>query len=110
MCAGCSGSASRNLPPHWHQSNTASRALPAQANGIRMMIAHRIYHLDGVACHDPGSCWGRKHTTIPPRCAAEPASELAGGLVVCDLPKGYPGPHLHVATKLEFWADRPGPA
>jgi hypothetical protein len=69
-----------------------------------MMIAHRIYHLDGVACHDPGSCWGWKHTSIPPRCAAEPATELAGGLVVCDLPNGHPGPHLHVATKLEFWA------
>jgi hypothetical protein len=76
-----------------------------------MMIAHRIYHPDGVACHDPGSCWGRKHTNIPPRCAAEPppteaaepATELAGDLVVCDLPKGHPGPHLHVATKLEFW-------
>ena len=66
------------------------------------MIGHRTYHPDGVACHDPGSCWGREHTNIPPRCAAEPATELARGLVVCDLPQGHPGPHLHVATKLEF--------
>ena len=38
---------------------------------IDVMIAHRIYHLDGRA-------------------------------VTCDLPKGHPGPHLHVETGWQY--------
>jgi len=73
-------------------------------DGIRIMIAHRIYHFDGTACHDPGSCWGRSHTNVPPRCAAEPVTDMADGMVTCDLPKGHPGPHFHVETRVEFSA------
>ena len=67
-----------------------------------MVIAHRTYHLDGVACHEVASCCVPGHTRIPPRCTTEPAAEIAGRAVTCDLPKGHPGPHLHVETGWQY--------
>ena len=66
------------------------------------MIAHRTYHLDGTACHEVASCCVPGHTRIPPLCTTEPAAEIAGRAVTCDLPKGHPGPHLHVETGWQY--------
>jgi hypothetical protein len=55
---------------------------------IDVMIAHRIYHLDGTVCHEAASCSGSEHTRIPPLCATEPVAEIAGRAVTCDLPNG----------------------
>jgi hypothetical protein len=67
-----------------------------------VMIRHTIYHLDGTSCHEVASCSGPGHTRIPPFCAAEPAAEIAGRAVTCDLPKGHPGPHLDVETGWQY--------
>ena len=45
-----------------------------------------LYHLDGSVCVDSWSCQVLAHTSVPPRCGAQP--------VGCELPKGHPGPHL----------------
>jgi hypothetical protein len=54
------------------------------------MNTARLYHLDSSECVDGWSCREPEHTSIPPRCGAS-----AG----CDLPKGHPGPHLHLADR-----------
>ena len=51
-----------------------------------------LYHPDGSGCVDGWSCQEQDHTSIPPRCGAR-----AGGRPIgCELPKGHPGPHLHL--------------
>ncbi len=54
-----------------------------------------LYHLDGSVCVDRWSCHEQEHTSVPPRCGARAAGELTG----CELPKGHPGPHLHLAHR-----------
>jgi hypothetical protein len=73
-----------------------------RGDGIDVMIAHKIYHLDGTVCHEAASCFGWEHTRLPPRCATEPLAEIAGRAVTCDLPRGHPGPHLHVETGWQY--------
>jgi hypothetical protein len=79
-----------------------SRPCGRAKNEIDVMIAHRIYHLDGSVCHEAASCSGSEHTRIPPFCATEPVAEIAGRAVTCDLPRGHPGPHLHVETGWQY--------
>jgi hypothetical protein len=50
------------------------------------------YHLDDSVCVDGWSCQEQEHTSVPPRCGARAADWPAG----CELPKGHPGPHLHL--------------
>ena len=52
-----------------------------------------LYHRDGSVCVDSWSCQEQDHTSVPPRCSAPAADEPVG----CELPKGHPGPHLHLA-------------
>jgi hypothetical protein len=59
-----------------------------------VMNTARLYHLDSSECVDRWSCREQEHTSVPPRCGAS-----AG----CELPKGHPGPHLHLAD----WKRRP---
>jgi hypothetical protein len=54
-----------------------------------------LYHLDGSVCVDRWSCQEQEHTSVPPRCGTRAAGELVG----CELPKGHPGPHLHLAHR-----------
>jgi hypothetical protein len=60
----------------------------------------KLYHRDGTTCVNDWSCLHEPHTSIPPVCGAESAAE--GANMVCELPGGHPGPHLHVATGREF--------
>ena len=62
-----------------------------------------LYHRDGRECFDDWSC-DEMHTHIPPVCGASPAAQVPGadGTVACELPKGHPGSHLHVATSCEY--------
>jgi len=53
-----------------------------------------LYHQDGSVCVDGWSCQEQDHTSVPPRCGASAADEPPG----CELPKGHPGPHLHLAS------------
>jgi hypothetical protein len=52
-----------------------------------------LYHRDDSVCVDGWSCQEQDHTSVPPRCSVPAADEPAG----CELPKGHPGPHLHLA-------------
>ena len=52
-----------------------------------------LYHLDGSVCVDGWSCQEPDHTSVPPQCGAA----AAGQPLDCELPKGHPGPHLHLA-------------
>ncbi len=54
-----------------------------------------LYHQDGSVCVDGWSCREQDHTSVPPRCGAPAADEPTG----CELPKGHPGPHLHLADR-----------
>jgi len=54
-----------------------------------------LYHLDGSVCVDRWSCREQDHTSVPPRCGARDGDRSAG----CELPKGHPGPHLHLADR-----------
>ena len=76
--------------------------LAVSANEGGMIVADRGYHLDGTACRQVASWSGPGHTEIPPYCAAEPAAEIAGRAITCDLPKGHPGPHLDVETGWQY--------
>lgn len=67
-----------------------------------MRVADRVYHPDGTAYHQVNSWSGAGHPDIPPYCAAEPAAEIAGRAITCDLPKGHPGPHLDVETGRQY--------
>ena len=53
-----------------------------------------LYHRDGSVCVDGWSCQEHDHTSVPPRCRAPASGEPVG----CELPKGHPGPHLHLAS------------
>ena len=53
-----------------------------------------LYHPGGSVCVDGWSCREQDHTSVPPRCGASAADEPPG----CELPKGHPGPHLHLAS------------
>jgi hypothetical protein len=65
-----------------------------------------LYHRDGSVCIDSWSCQEQDHTSVPPRCSAPAADEPAG----CELPKGHPGPHLHLASGAARPAENAGPA
>ena len=54
-----------------------------------------LYHLDGSVCVDRWSCQEQDHTSVPPRCGAGDGDRPPG----CELPKGHPGPHLHLADR-----------
>jgi len=54
-----------------------------------------IYHLDGSVCVDGWACQEPDHTSVPPPCGAQAADQGIG----CELPKGHPGPHLHLAPR-----------
>ena len=61
---------------------------PAHVCGRRnIMNTARLYHRDSSVCVDRWSCREPEHTSVPPRC---------GGQIGCELPKGHPGPHLHL--------------
>ena len=59
----------------------------------RTMNTAWLYHLDGSDCVDRWSCREQDHTSVPPQCGGGAAGRPIG----CELPKGHPGPHLHVA-------------
>ena len=60
-----------------------------------IMNTARLYHLDSSLCVDGWSCREQDHTSVPPRCGA-PAADWPIG---CELPKGHPGPHVHVEDR-----------
>jgi hypothetical protein len=92
----------RSLPPRWPRPNITSRTLVAErGDGIDVMIAHKIYHLDGTVCHEAASCFGSEHTRFPPLCYGTLA-EIAGRAVTCDLPMGHLELHLHVETGWQY--------
>jgi hypothetical protein len=69
---------------------------PARPCGWRCKVNTAwLYHPDGSVCVDHWSCQEQDHTNIPPRCGARAADEPIG----CELPKGHPGPHLHIADR-----------
>ncbi len=69
---------------------------PARLGGWRRKVNTAwLYHPDGSVCVDHWSCREQDHTSIPPRCGARAADEPIG----CELPKGHPGPHLHIADR-----------
>ena len=65
-----------------------------------------LYHQDGSVCVDGWSCQEQDHTSVPPRCGASAADEPPG----CELPKGHPGPHLHLADGESRLAENNGTA
>ena len=61
----------------------------------RTMNTAWLYHLDGSVCVDRWSCQEQDHTSVPPRCGVPDGDRPVG----CELPKGHPGPHLHLAGR-----------
>jgi hypothetical protein len=61
----------------------------------RTMNTAWLYHLDGSVCVDRWSCREQEHTSIPPQCGARADDRPIG----CELAKGHPGPHLHLADQ-----------
>ena len=86
------------MPGHQDPVGLQSRA------GQEVVTMTIMYHRDGRSCFDAWSCSDEKHTSIPPACGASSDAQIpgAGGAVACELPKGHPGPHLHVATGCEY--------
>jgi hypothetical protein len=92
-------------------SRGARRELAHPCGRRHIMNTARLYHLDSSVCVDHWSCREAEHTSVPPRCGAPIADRAAGRehiadrQAACELPKGHPGPHLHLADRRRWAAE-----
>jgi hypothetical protein len=98
------------------EMSRGARREPAHPCGRRHIVnTARLYHLDSSVCVDHWTCREAEHTSVPPRCGAPLADRAAGREHAdrpagCELPKGHPGPHLHLADRIRRAAAETGNA